>query len=390
MRGRLKERSAGDRRPRLLLLAQFPPPMHGSAYMAQIMVDSHLLREAFDLHHCDISTSRHASDIGHFAPRKALTIPRLGWRLIRQLRGKQYDLVVLTLSLIGLGFYKDFIVGMVVKLSGHRIVYYLHRQGVRKESERSSLKRYLYRSLFRGSRVIHLSPLLYRDIALFVREEDVLYVANGVPSQQDGGIPRESETGSVVRVLYLGTMRESKGVLYLLRACERLRTREVVCSMLFAGSWGGERDFEERFWSYVHECHLENVVEYLGERYGEEKRRLLNDVDVFVLPTVDDAFPLVILEAMSCAVPIVATREGAIPEMIDGRCGRLVEKGDVEGLARELEGLITDPSRRREMGRQARMRYEARFSAELFEGRIKDALERLLKREHNGTVGEAG
>lgn len=96
---------------------------------------------------------------------------------------------------------------------------------------------------------------------------------------------------------------------------------------------------------------------------------LFRSADVFVLPTHGDCFPQVIGEAMACAVPVVATRVGAIPETIrDGVNGFLVPAGAADDLAFALRRLVEDRSLRAEMGRGAlavaRERHDARRNAE--------------------------
>ena len=77
--------------------------------------------------------------------------------------------------------------------------------------------------------------------------------------------------------------------------------------------------------------------------------------DVFVLPSEYEAFGIVLLEAMACRKPVVASRVGGVPEAVgSGGAGMLVEYGDHKGLARKLTGLLNDPEWRRKMGRQCR------------------------------------
>jgi glycosyltransferase involved in cell wall biosynthesis len=87
--------------------------------------------------------------------------------------------------------------------------------------------------------------------------------------------------------------------------------------------------------------------------------------DVFVLPTVFDAQPTVIMEAMAAHLPVVATTIAGIPDMVeDGVNGTLVPPDDVPALAKALTGLLADPAKGRQMGEAGRQRVVAEFSIE--------------------------
>jgi glycosyltransferase involved in cell wall biosynthesis len=79
--------------------------------------------------------------------------------------------------------------------------------------------------------------------------------------------------------------------------------------------------------------------------------RLLAASDIFVLPTLTEALPTVLMEAMGAHLPIVATPVGGIPEMVEeGRNGLLVPPGDIESLASACSTLLADQAARLEMG----------------------------------------
>jgi len=87
--------------------------------------------------------------------------------------------------------------------------------------------------------------------------------------------------------------------------------------------------------------------------------------DVFVIPSLQDNLPNTVLEAMACGVPVVGFDVGGVGDMIvDGETGRLVDPGDIEGLASVLDELLDDLPHAQGMGAMARRRIEAQFTAE--------------------------
>ncbi len=90
--------------------------------------------------------------------------------------------------------------------------------------------------------------------------------------------------------------------------------------------------------------------------------RYLAALDVFALSSAWEAFPLSVLEAMSCGLPVVATDVGGVGEAVsDGVSGRLVAPGDTEAFAAALEELLGDASLRATMGERGRADYERRY-----------------------------
>ena len=106
------------------------------------------------------------------------------------------------------------------------------------------------------------------------------------------------------------------------------------------------------------ELKIENRVSFLGEQeYIEE---ILPIADVFLLPSAHESFGLVALEAMSCAVPVIATNVGGMPEVIeDGKSGFLADPSDLATMTEIAVALARDPARRHEIGEAARERAAA-------------------------------
>lgn len=99
--------------------------------------------------------------------------------------------------------------------------------------------------------------------------------------------------------------------------------------------------------------------------FGGDVAPYLAALDLFVLPTLWEAFPLSVLEAMSCALPVVATDVGGVPEQVaDGRTGRLVALGDEAALAGALTELFEDGELRRAWGQAGLAEYERGFRIE--------------------------
>ena len=107
---------------------------------------------------------------------------------------------------------------------------------------------------------------------------------------------------------------------------------------------------------------VEKDVLFLGKQNGIREK--LGQADLFLLPSQLESFGLAALEAMACEVPVIATRAGGIPEVVeDGVDGYLVEPGDVKLAARHAIDLLSRADRGREMGQLARIHARKKFCA---------------------------
>jgi glycosyltransferase involved in cell wall biosynthesis len=101
-------------------------------------------------------------------------------------------------------------------------------------------------------------------------------------------------------------------------------------------------------------------VKFLG--HWDDMAPLIGEMDLVVLPSFDEGMPLVLLEAMACAVPVVATLVGGVHELVDdGADGVLVAPGDAAGLANAVSRLLDDPGLRTRMGEAGRKKATERF-----------------------------
>jgi glycosyltransferase involved in cell wall biosynthesis len=165
-------------------------------------------------------------------------------------------------------------------------------------------------------------------------------------------------------VLFVGRLVERKGVHVLLRAAALL-SGSVPLKVLIVGD-GPER---ERLEKLAGELGLEGNVDFKGRISTEELESCYRSAQVFVLPAVVDrrgdteGLGVVLLEAMSYGIPVVASRTGGITDIVeDGANGLLVEPADAAALAAALERLARDPALASRLGATGRLTVESRFS----------------------------
>jgi rhamnosyl/mannosyltransferase len=155
----------------------------------------------------------------------------------------------------------------------------------------------------------------------------------------------------------VGRLTREKGVDHAIRAM-----RELPQARLVIVGDGEELDGLRALASHLG---LDGRVLFAGRQPPEQVRRYLAAADAFLFPTVrDEAAPIVLLEAMASALPVVASRLGGMHEVVDrpGENGVLVAPGDPAAIALAARSLLADEQRRRRIGRGARARIEADYS----------------------------
>jgi len=171
--------------------------------------------------------------------------------------------------------------------------------------------------------------------------------------------PPEREAGEVARLLAVGRLEEQKAFEIAVQAVASLRSAHPGVRLDIAGE-GSER---RRLTRVIQEQGLADSVALLGER--RDVMELMRRADVLVHPARWEGFGLVLLEAMSAGLPIVASGVGAVPEIVeDGVTGILVPPDDPQALANALSRLIDEPALGRRFGAAGFRRLESAFSPE--------------------------
>jgi len=158
----------------------------------------------------------------------------------------------------------------------------------------------------------------------------------------------------------IGRLTEQKGFEFLIKAASYVICKIANIKFLIMGT--GE--LESKLKHLVKEYKVQDNFFFLG--YREDIHNILPIFDVFVLPSLWEAFPLTILEAMATAKPVVASSVGGIDEAVEnGETGLLVPPKDSTALADAIIFLLEDKEKALEMGKKGRERVEKYFSIDL-------------------------
>lgn len=366
-------------KPRILFIVPLPPPVHGSAMMCRYIRESRLINEAFRCDYVNLSTSRRMDEIGRRSVRKLLRFAGSYLKALGLLLTRRYDACYLAITCHGTGFLKDAPFVWLCKWLGRRVIIHQHNKGMAACAGRLPY-RWLLPLTYRHTTVILLSWRLYADVEQVVERSQVRICPNGIPDQAATPEPAAAQRGDLPRLLFLSNLLVSKGVIDLLDACRLLKEAGYRFTCRFVGSETSEMD-AARFAREVHLRGLDETVDYAGPQYGAEKDKAIAQCDALVLPTLNDCFPLVLLEAMRSARPVVTTDVGATADLTeDGRTGLIARKHDPKDLAEKIRTLLDHPDLAARMGQEGRERFMAHYSLGRYEAAVQSLLTDICNR----------
>jgi len=199
--------------------------------------------------------------------------------------------------------------------------------------------------LKKANGIVAVSNVLKDKIVSFgIESEKVQVIPNGINEDSFRPMSRQECRNKLALpidkkiVLFIGSLEEVKGVGCLLDAFSQLNKKyhgELCLVMVGQGS------LEKQINSEIKNLGLDKVVTLTGGVLHDEIPLWLNACDVFCLPSIREGMPNVILEALACKKPVVATRVGGIPEIISSEeYGKLVPPNDPDALANAIQRVL--------------------------------------------------
>jgi len=252
-----------------------------------------------------------------------------------------------------------FYAGLAAKLKRLPVVYHI------RDANRDRYDRILYRL---STRIILVAQILRVRFDWVVNDDKFVTVYNGVDlkkiSRQSSSSQIKRDLGfaeSPLKIVSTGRVEPEKGQKFLIEACGRLKER-INFHLILVGEVVDQE--------YARVC--ENIALEYGIRdcltltgYREDIDGILQDADIFVLPSTGEAFSRAIIEAMAAGRPVVATDVGGTKEAIeDGVSGFVVPPVDAAAMVERIFALATDEKLRQKFGAEARKRVEALFTIE--------------------------
>jgi glycosyltransferase involved in cell wall biosynthesis len=280
------------------------------------------------------------------------------------------------------------IAALVAAIRGIPFILSLHGSDIyvaQRQAAFGAVARWVFR---RAAKVTACSPEL-RDAALALgAPSDTLLLPWGAdpaifqPSRRSASTRRTlGWQATDLIVVSLGRMVYKKGFGVLLQAMQTLAAHNPQVRLVLAG----DGPLRQILLQQANQSGVGDRVSFPGRISWEQVPDFLASADIFVLPSIRDEYgnldglPTVLLEAMSCGVPVIASDIGGVKLVIeDGQTGLLVPPGDMPALAGALEELIQNPEQRQILAQAARRLVETQLNWQSVASRIAGLLEQAV------------
>jgi len=312
-----------------------------------------------------------AEDFGKFG--KAFlalsAIARFVWNCI----SKRPNLVYVHLG-SNASLYRESIFIFLAKLFGKKVITHFHAGDVDNYYPFQSKigQKFIQTALGLSDSFIAVSQESAKQLRDITQSQNISVITNAIDTSVFNGKKKsltDDPGGDAVRLLFVGAVGKLKGEKDLIKALALLRDNKPNLKISFLG-YGAEnlKDYCERF-------EVGNLVEYLGAVPLNERIEFFRRSDIFVLPTYAEAMPMSVIEAMAAGLPVISTRVGGIPELIeDGVDGILFAPGDVGALAEKISFLLNNKDTRIRIGKKAKQKAREQMDFRVYVNKLRTLL----------------
>ena len=364
----------------ITLLGQTPPPWHGQAVATQILFDHDW--PGYDADRIRMNYSEEMDEVGRFQFKKLFRLLSLIKRTRRSLsRSTETILLYPPASAKWVPFLRDVLFLICVRGKAARTVFIFHASGLAQFTEGGAVRKWLAKLAYHGA-----------DMALEVAEEKIaphriygakqhLWCPCGIDVPE---LPRKQrEREGPLKVLFVGSLQEGKGILEILKTAALIRDRGHGGNFRFeiVGRWMDD-EFEMETLALHKELDLAGIVEFPGQLTGNEKWEAYQNADVFFFPThyASEATPIVLMEALGMGLPLVSTSWAGIPAMLKGcETAALLPVRSPEHFAEALQSLFLNRDKCADIYEASKAFYQDNFLPAKFIERVEKACDQTIQ-----------
>jgi glycosyltransferase involved in cell wall biosynthesis len=339
---------------RVLISGALPPPMGGVGFYYQTLLNSSLA-EQVNLNFVETSThDRQLSESGKATLSNAIEAIKDCWRLTKAIYIFHPQIVHISTA-IGLSFVKHSFCVIIARLFGCKVLIHPHCSLAVLYNERPNWWKIYFRQIILLTKGVIALSKEWLDLLKFIPERRVYYLPNALNTKFYESIAEthlsESREKKTCNVLYLGYLGKSKGSYELLTAAQGVRKLGFNLEFDLVGGALAVDELEQLH-HIVNSANLEKFIRIHPLTLGEAKLVFLRNADIFVYPSHYEGMPMAVLEAMACALPVIATKVGGLNDLIqDGTNGILVEPAKPDQLISALTKLASSPQLRARIGK---------------------------------------
>ena len=339
---------------RVLVSGTLPPPTGGMATYYKTLLDSSLSKQV-DLFYVQTSSQkRQLSHSGRATFSNLISAisdcGRFSWSIITN-----HPHIVHIGTAAGLSFIKNIYCILFSKILGVRVLLHPHCSLSVLYNERSNLWQWFFRLAIRSTNGIIGLSKEWLQLCMIVPGCKVYYLPNAIDIKMYELVAKKNlikiRKEEPCRVLYLGYLGKAKGSFDILLTALDVHSIKngVLFDLVGEELTPGELALLNE---KVINSNLDDIVRIHPPAYGQDKLDFFYSADIFIYPSYHEGMPVAVIEAMACGLPVVASRVGGLPDLIqDDINGLLVEPGKPEQLVFALGKLANDLELRISMGK---------------------------------------
>jgi glycosyltransferase involved in cell wall biosynthesis len=308
---------------KILFLGHKPPPLHGASLVGRQIIKILLSTENVRLKSINVNIFFSKSNNIFFKPFYLIKFPILIFNLIFKLVFYRPNIIYMTPSVNSYGYYRDlslfFIVYCYKKFTKSKVFCHIHMRPL--ILKKNALAKYSWLIFMSQFELILLSKYLHKEFLKLLPKDAIVHVLpNSTPA-----ISYNHSASNKKVVLFIGHITHSKGAFRLLELSNRFN--ESV-KFIFAGPFISDKD-KISFFNHIDNNKLKNV-EYAGVIKDDVKDKYFNIASVLAIPSFSEALPLVMIEAFSCGLPVVANKVGGLNDYVNETNGAICNFNEFE------------------------------------------------------------
>jgi glycosyltransferase involved in cell wall biosynthesis len=366
-------RKKREKKPKLLFIVQLPPPIHGASLRNRDIIESKLLNKNFNIRIIPLRFAKKLENLSKFSFGKIIKTISILFKLKYELLFQRPDIVFFTFSPNGYAFLRDSLFILILKI-------FLIKKVIvfRERILKNRIKFRILSFLLKNSEIIVLSKFIKNDLPK-IKNIKINIIYDGIKTMVSDSEIKNKKQNKKPLILFLSNLILNKGIFVFLESLNILNKKGIDFAALIVGA---PVDIsEQKLLKKIKELDLSDKIKCSGFIKGDKRFEIYLKSDIFILPTLKESFPGVILEAMQSGLPVISTLEGGIPEIVDdGKTGFLVPKNNYNLLADKIEYLIKNREIAMEMGFRGREKFLRNFSYEEMEKNINNFFSDILNR----------
>ncbi len=369
--------------PKILIIGALPPPFIGPFIANKRLLEAEELQSNFEIIFCDISDRRSGSNMGKLDFWNIVLALTHIIKFLRLLFIHRPQIVYGVMSGGLWGWIRDLSFFLPTALFRRKLILHLRGSELNElyESLTLPIKLLTRYVLQKTTRMIVLGGSIKNKLGDSLIDTDKIQVIpNGINYRVfDNYHNGHFDTSNTpFKILFLSSLRKRKGIFQFLESIPLVIKKHANVHFSIAGEWRVESEKQDAQ-NLLEKHKIQKYITFTGQVTGDQKIKLFKEHHLFVFPPIEpEGLPWVILEAMSAALPVIATNQGAIAEVVDnGRTGYIVTSDPVD-IASKICYLIEHPYITLEMHKNSRKRVEQLFSEKKYLEDISELFQRVL------------